>query len=83
MKDWTKLEKTVIITIFFPGMNSPIYWTCNKIVQLQKDKQQSKKHTHKTKDRVTRTPLKTFSGFVLSILLLKTFNYPAGVTRKW
>ena len=25
----------------------------------QKDKQRSKKHTHKTKDRVTRTPLKT------------------------
>ena len=27
--------------------------------QGQKDKQQSTKHTHKTKDRVTRTPLKT------------------------
>jgi hypothetical protein len=25
----------------------------------QKDKQQSTKYTHKTKDRVTRTPLKT------------------------
>ena len=25
----------------------------------QKDKQRSPKHTHKTKDRVTRTPLKT------------------------
>jgi hypothetical protein len=25
----------------------------------QKDKQRSRKHTHKTKDRVTRTPLKT------------------------
>jgi len=25
----------------------------------QKDKQQSTKHTHKTKDQVTRTPLKT------------------------
>jgi hypothetical protein len=25
----------------------------------QKDKQQSSKHTHKTKDRVTRTPLKS------------------------
>jgi len=25
----------------------------------QKDKQRSKKHTHKTKDRITRTPLKT------------------------
>jgi hypothetical protein len=27
--------------------------------KLQKDKQRSKKHTYKTKDRVTRTPLKT------------------------
>jgi len=26
---------------------------------VQKDKQRSIKHTHKTKDRVTRTPLKT------------------------
>ena len=27
--------------------------------QKQKDKQRSTKHTHKTKDRLTRTPLKT------------------------
>jgi hypothetical protein len=27
--------------------------------QVQKDKQRSTKHTYKTKDRVTRTPLKT------------------------
>ena len=27
--------------------------------KIQKDKQQSIKHTHKTKDRETRTPLKT------------------------
>jgi hypothetical protein len=27
--------------------------------KVQKDKQQSAKHTHKTKDRVTQTPLKT------------------------
>ena len=26
--------------------------------KLQKDKQRSTKHTHKTKDRVTQTPLK-------------------------
>jgi len=26
--------------------------------KVQKDKQRSKKHTHNTKDRVTRTPLK-------------------------
>ena len=29
--------------------------------KVQKDKQRSTKHTHKTKDRVTRTPLKTGS----------------------
>ena len=29
------------------------------IGQKKKDKQQSTKHTHKTKDQVTRTPLKT------------------------
>ena len=27
---------------------------------VQKDKQQSTKHTHKSKDRITRTPLKTW-----------------------
>jgi hypothetical protein len=31
-------------------------WSTEK---LQKDKQRSTKHTYKTKDRVTRTPLKT------------------------
>ena len=30
--------------------------------KAQKDKQRTTKHTHKTKDRVTRTPLKTGSG---------------------
>ena len=29
--------------------------------KVQKDKHRSTKHTHKTKDRVTRTPLKTGS----------------------
>ena len=29
--------------------------------KVQKDKQRSTKHTHKTKDRITRTPLKTGS----------------------
>ena len=32
-------------------------WSKEKV---QKDKQRSTKHTHKTKDRVTRTPLKTW-----------------------
>jgi len=31
-------------------------WTKEKV---QKDKQRSTKHTHKTKDQVTRTPLKS------------------------
>ena len=31
--------------------------------QKKKDKQRSTKHTHKTKDRVTRTPLKTGDEF--------------------
>jgi len=31
--------------------------------KVQKDKQQSTKHTHKTKDRVTRTSLKTGGEF--------------------
>jgi hypothetical protein len=29
--------------------------------KVQKDKQRSKKHTYKTKDRVTHTPLTTWS----------------------
>ena len=28
--------------------------------KVQKDKQRCTKHTHKTKDRVTRTPIKTY-----------------------
>jgi len=47
MKDWTELEKTVIITIFFPGMNFPIYWTCNKIVQFHCNKMSLKNKTQK------------------------------------
>ena len=33
--------------------------TMTKKEKVQRDKQRSTKHTHKTKDRVTRTPLKT------------------------
>jgi len=36
--------------------------------QKKKGKQRSKRHTHKTNDRVTRTPLKW--GEILEILLL-------------
>ena len=31
--------------------------------KVQKDRQRSTKHAHKTKDRETRTPLKTGAGF--------------------
>jgi len=34
----------------------------------QKDKQRSTKHTHKTKDRVTRTALKTGGELLFSIV---------------
>ena len=36
----------------------PTQWPKEKV---QMDKQRSTKHTHKTKDRETRTPLKTWS----------------------
>ena len=38
--------------------NKTTYNTMAKRKKGQKDKQRSTKHTHKTKDRVTRTPLK-------------------------
>ena len=37
--------------------------------KVQKDKQRSTKHTHKTKDRVTRTQLKTWGELRLAIVL--------------
>jgi hypothetical protein len=37
--------------------------------KVQRDKQPSTKHTYRTKDRVTRTPLKTFD------ILLKVFFF--------
>jgi len=39
--------------------------------KVQKDKQRSTKHTHKTKDRVTRSPLKT--GGELRCLLFSVY----------
>ena len=42
--------------------------------QKKKDKQRSKKHTHKTKDRVTRTPLKWEK--ILEFLLLLFLPLP-------
>jgi hypothetical protein len=56
--------------------------------KVQKDKQWSTKHTHKTEDRVTRTPLKTGGelrcplhcnivwSYPLSLLYKATFSYP-------
>ena len=45
------------------GSSESVYrrQTDNKMAKwkVQRDKQRSTKHTHKTKDRVTRTPLKT------------------------
>jgi len=38
--------------------------------KIQKDKQRSTKHTYKTKDRVTLTPLKTGSELMCSNLML-------------
>ena len=51
-------------------------WSKEKV---QKDKQRSTKHTYKTKDQVTRTPLKTgdelrFSGRVSSSCSTKPCN---------
>jgi hypothetical protein len=40
--------------------------------KVQKDKQWSTKHTHKTKDRVTRTLLKTGGKDFFSKYLIKT-----------
>jgi hypothetical protein len=41
--------------------------------KVQKDKQRSTKHTHKTKDRVTRTPLKT-GGELQDISIVDLMN---------
>ena len=38
----------------------------------QKDKQQSTKHTYKTKDRVTRNPLKTGGELLRVYLVLRS-----------
>ena len=44
-----------------------IYKTYNTMTKRHKDKQRSTKHTHKTKDRITETPLKT-GGKIISKL---------------
>jgi hypothetical protein len=49
------------------GNRNPLYrrrtqWQKEKV---QKNEQRSTKHTHKTKDRVTRTPLKAWGDLML------------------
>jgi hypothetical protein len=44
--------------------------------KVQKDKQRSTRHTHKTKDRVTRTPLKTGGDFRYT-----DSDYPFGIFK--
>ena len=46
----------IIINILLPG-STKVYYTPKE--KVQKEKQRSTKHTQETKDRVTRTPLKT------------------------
>jgi UTP-glucose-1-phosphate uridylyltransferase len=52
-----------------------------KIEKVQKDKQRSTKHTYRTKDRVTRTPLKTGGELQLTSCVCRlTKKYLIGVT---
>ena len=37
--------------------------------KVQKDKQLSTKHTHKTKDRITRTPIKLASNRLCGVIV--------------
>jgi hypothetical protein len=41
--------------------------------KVQRDKQRSIKHTHKTKDRVTRTPLKAGTFVLINFINLHSF----------
>jgi hypothetical protein len=50
--------------------------TDNAIPKKKKDKQQSAKHTHKTKDRVTRNPLKTGVELRCSGKVISSFPAP-------
>jgi hypothetical protein len=47
----------VLLIIAFLLFPIQVYLLCS-VPRVQKNKQRSTKHTHKTKDRVTRTPLK-------------------------
>jgi hypothetical protein len=54
----SKLAKSIILFHNFPPKND-IQLRTDNTISKKKDKQRSTKHTHKTKDRVTRTPLKS------------------------
>jgi hypothetical protein len=43
--------------------------------KVQKDKERSTKHTYKTKDRVTRTPLFMYSAIPLNWIFVKIINF--------
>jgi len=43
------------------------------MTKKKKDKQRSTKHTHTTKDRVTRTPLKTGGELMCSFIFVAVF----------
>ena len=45
--------------------------------KVQKDKQRSIKHTYKTKDRVTRTPLQTGREIKWTLILYHTVHHTA------
>jgi len=53
--------------------------------KVQKDKQRPTKHTNKTKDRVTRTPLKTGGELRCNLLFIENFeiitNSEEGITH--
>ena len=64
MSNWTRQSKvTSKKSLEIPkGQSESVYRRTDNTMakrKVQKDKQRSTKHTYKTKDRVTRTPLKT------------------------
>ena len=61
------------------GGNQNLYIEEQSVTQcpkekVQNDKQRSTKHTHKTKDRVTRTPLKTWGELRCSVRVSSSFS---------
>ena len=52
-------QKTEEQTTQWPKEEQTTQWSKEKV---QKEKQRSTKHTHKTRDRVTRTQIKTGGG---------------------